>query len=128
LFDLLPTTTHGELERIRRKSFAESFKGRDGDAVQIVRFLVSGSRPELPDSKDFDWNSLRGIFTYFDDELATYQRRYDYEAIGRGEWVEFIHDIRPWIALLGDLIGYTSHVIDRAAGGGVASGIGKQHV
>ncbi len=104
LFAKLKRTSRNDLDKIRKKHFMNSFRG--GKSMEFVAFMMAEKEPPLPPSKDSDFNSFEGILTYFDEELALYQRRYSHEAIEKGQWLEFVRDVRPLFTLLDEVSGY----------------------
>ena len=109
LFRLLPREAKDDLEQLHKEYFVDSVLTE----IELVAFKVSPTMPEPPSSNPIDLNSIEGILAFFDQELALYKRRYGWETVGRGEWLRFVSDIRPWLALLDGLIKYCLEVIKR---------------
>ncbi|MCY3819092.1 MAG: hypothetical protein OXH52_06980 [Gammaproteobacteria bacterium] len=108
MFDLMSNESRGEFQRLHRKNLM----GR-GKTVEMIAFQMASKRPSLPEPTDPDFNTVRGMLEYFDGELELYKRRYGWETMTRGGWLQFIRDIRPWLLFLDDINAYCASLLDR---------------
>jgi len=107
LFALMPSDSQGEFQRLHRKNVM-----REDATVEMVAFQMASHRPSLPEPTDPDFNTALGMLKYFDKELELYKRRYGWEAMTRGGWLQFIRDIRPWLSFLDDTGAYCQSLLN----------------
>ena len=93
LFDLMSEKSQDEFQKL-----LEENPMKEGD--EMVAFQAAKSRPKLPEPTSPDFGTVRGMFEYFDGELELYKRRYGWETMSRGHWLQFVKDIQPWLKFL----------------------------
>ena len=82
--------------------------------IELVAYVEADRRPDPPRQSSF--NSLRDWFAYFDTDLQMHTKRYSWENLAKGEYRQYIMDLRPFYDVFEIL---RVLVVDRARGTGI---------
>ncbi|MCY4498781.1 MAG: hypothetical protein OXC14_16040 [Rhodospirillaceae bacterium] len=81
-------------------------------AFNIAKVGQPWPTPPEVDINDGAFHTMRSTLRYFDKELELFKKRYGWEDLTKeDQWLYFIEDISPWIAVLEGLADYTAWVI-----------------
>ena len=97
LYDSIPRKFRRQLESVFATCKEKCPKG-----IKLLAFINSASPDPafLPKLSNREISSLRGFFSYLDEDAMLWKKRYTWEHINNGDWRHYIEDISVLVTLI----------------------------